>query len=80
MLNNKLNNRAAAVAGYTVSGVYAVASVANAVNGFPLASVFCGAISGLSGAVTNSATSVDETFDVDAAYAEAQPAEQPAAA
>jgi hypothetical protein len=50
------NNRAVAIGGYTASGVYAVGSVANAVNGFPLASIVCGCASALIGAVTNEAT------------------------
>ena len=56
MLKSKTNNRVVAGAGYTVSGVYAVGSVVNAVQGSPLGSILCGGISALTAALTNDAT------------------------
>ncbi len=58
-MNFARNNRAVAVAGYTASGVYTVGSVANAVNGWPLASLFCGCMAAGIGAVTNDVTTKD---------------------
>ena len=55
-MNSIRNNRAVAIAGYTGSAVYTAASVANAINGFPLSSLFCGCMAAGIGAVTNDVT------------------------
>ena len=64
-MKSKVNNRVVATAGYGVSGVYAIASVSNAVNGFPLASLFCGCASALAAAATNECTHENQIVPAD---------------
>lgn len=71
---SKRNNRAVALCGYTISGTYALGSVLNAVAGNPLASVLCGALSGVTGAVTNECTSVGQSFQIPTDTEQAEPA------